>query len=127
MRLPEAKAMELTEQESVRSSMLFCWLIKIDDGDARLGAKCWQEIEEKAIRLGNLVVHMHHEDKVHGTDWQPRIVRFAEHRGYVVQMLTANPFLKLPQSGRHHVLGQNAPSWLNTLRYPDRIIACAGA
>ena len=54
MRLPEAKAMELTEQESVRSSMLFCWLIEINDGDARPGAKRWQEIEEKAIRLGNL-------------------------------------------------------------------------
>jgi hypothetical protein len=31
-------------------------------------AKRWQEIEEKAIRLGNLMVHMHHEDKVHGTE-----------------------------------------------------------
>ena len=54
MRLPEAKAMELADQEQVRSSMLFCWLIEINDGDARPGAKRWQEIEEKAIRLGNL-------------------------------------------------------------------------
>ena len=48
--------------------MLFCSLIKINDGDARPEAKRWQEIEEKAIRLGNLMVHMHHEDKVHGTE-----------------------------------------------------------
>ena len=115
MRLPEAKAMELAEQERVRSSMLFCSLIKIDDGDARPGAKRWQEIEEKAIRLGNLMVHMHHEDKVHGTERQPRIVRFAEHKGYIVQMLPANPLLKFRQIGRHHVLGQNAPSRPYTL------------
>ena len=94
MRLPEAKAMELAEQKRPGCAVQLRWLIKIDDGDARPGAERWQEIEEKAIRLGNLMVHMHHEDKVHGTERQPRIVRFAEHKGYIVQMLPANPFLK---------------------------------
>ena len=68
MRLPEAKAMELAEQKRPGCAVQLRWLIKIDDGDARPGAERWQEIEEKAIRLGNLMVHMHHEDKVHGTE-----------------------------------------------------------
>ena len=40
MRLTEVEAMELAEQESVRSSMLFCWLIEINDGDAGAWAEC---------------------------------------------------------------------------------------
>jgi|SRR5215469_12084157 len=127
MGLPEAKAMELTGQKAPRCAVLLGRLIEINDGDARPRTQRWQEIEERAIRLSNLMVHMDHEDKVHGTERQSRIVRFPEHKGYIVQSLRVNPFLKFRQISRHHVLSQNAATWPNALRKPDRVIACASS
>ncbi len=73
--------MELADQKRVRRAMPFGWQIQIDDGDACAGTERRQEVKEQAIRLGDFVVHVHHEDKVYRTKRQPRIMRFLVVRG----------------------------------------------
>ena len=40
-------------------------------------------------------------------------------------MFLVDPLLKIPQIGRHHILGQNPARWPNPSRQADRIIARA--
>ena len=123
--LAKAKAMELAEEKRTRCAMPLSWLIQIDNRYARAGLESRQKVKEQAVRLGDFVVHVHHEDKGYRTKRQAWIMRFAEHECYIGQMLLANPLTKFPQIRRHHILGQNPPSWPNPSRQADRIIACA--
>ena len=71
--------------------MLGCRAVGVDDADPRAGLKRGDEIVKKAVRLGDLVIHVHHDRKVERTNWQPRIIRLTEADCNILQSEIAHP------------------------------------
>jgi hypothetical protein len=99
--------------------------VGVDDADARARLERRDEIVEQGVRLGDLVIHVHHDCNVERISWQSRIVWLTEADYNVLQSEIAYPTAQATQIFGYDILCDDAAVGTDDRGQPHNVIAAA--